>query len=89
MHMQHTEWCLSPSTVSVAEPTISAIGGLEPAAPLDWPAPSLPWAPLVWPFIWWGGGESGGGKGAAALFTALYIPSSSRMSDSDDRGWWV
>lgn len=58
------------------------MGGLVPPAPLDGPDPSLPWAPLVWPFIWRGGGERGGGKGAAALFTALYAPGSSRMSDA-------
>lgn len=86
-NVQHTEWCLRASTVSVAEPTISAMGGLEPPAPapLAWADASVPRGPLEWPFIWRGGGESGGGKGADALFTALYLLDSSRISDAKGR----
>ena len=79
---QPTEWCLRASTVSPAEPTISAMGGLDPDAPREGTDPSLPWAPLgwPWPFIWRGGWGIRGRQGSSCtLYCALYRTLSSKQ----------
>lgn len=68
----------SSFTFLLADSTISAKRGCEPAGARGSPAPSLPrqssaptpGAPLGYPFMAFAGRDAGGGKGAAALITA-------------------